>query len=66
MVATFGDLEAAGRAISAIAASWRPAVLELMDRTAVRAVEAMLHMGLDEHCGALLIGRSDAGGSRGV
>jgi glycolate oxidase len=65
MVATFDDLQAAGRAISAIARSWRPAVLELMDRTAVRAVEAKLHMGLDEHCGALLIGRSDAGGSRG-
>jgi glycolate oxidase len=65
MVATFGDLQAAGRAISEIARSWRPAVLELMDRTAVRAVEAKLHMGLDEHCGALLIGRSDAGGSRG-
>jgi glycolate oxidase len=65
MVATFRELESAGRAISAIARSWRPAVLELMDRTAVRAVEAKLHMGLDENCGALLIGRSDAGGSRG-
>ncbi len=66
MVATFRSLEAAGRAISEIAARWRPAVLELMDRTAVCAVEARLHMGLDEHCGALLIGRSDAGGSRGT
>jgi len=37
-----------------------------MDRTAVHAVEARLHMGLDETCGALLIGRSDAGGSRGT
>ena len=64
MVATFGELQAAGRAISAIARSWRPAVLELMDRTVVRAVEAKLRMGLDEDCGALLIGRSDAGGSR--
>lgn len=64
MVATFGKLEAAGRAISAIARSWRPAALELMDRTAVRAVEAKLRMGLDENCGALLIGRSDAGGTR--
>ncbi len=66
MVATFGSIESAGRAIASIAASWRPAALELMDRTAVRAVEARLHMGLDEHCGALLIGRSDAGGSRGT
>jgi glycolate oxidase len=66
MVATFSDLESAGRAISFIAARWRPAALELMDRTAVHAVEARLHMGLDETCGALLIGRSDAGGSRGT
>jgi glycolate oxidase len=66
MVATFSDLEAAGRAISQIATRWRPAVLELMDRTAVRAVEAKLHMGLDEECRALLIGRSDAGGSKGA
>lgn len=65
MVATFGDLEAAGRAISQIATHWRPSVLELMDRTAVTAVEQILHMGLDTECGALLIGRSDAGGSRG-
>ena len=30
----------------------RPAALELMDRTSVRAVEAQLHMGLDDTCGA--------------
>ncbi len=66
MVATFRNLESAGRAISSIAARWRPSALELMDRTAVRAVEATLHMGLDENCGALLIGRSDAGGTRGT
>jgi len=66
MAATFADVEAAGRAISSIASAWRPAVLELMDSTSVRAVEAQLHMGLDERCGALLIGRSDSGGSRGA
>jgi glycolate oxidase len=36
-----------------------------MDRTAVRAVEAKVHMGLDVDCGAVLIGRSDAGGTKG-
>jgi glycolate oxidase len=66
MVATFSNLESAGLAISQIARRWRPAALELMDRTAVRAVEARLHMGLDEGCGALLIGRSDAGGNQGT
>jgi len=64
MAATFGDIRTAGSAISDIASAWRPAVLELMDRTSVRAVESVLHMGLDDSCGALLVGRSDAGGSR--
>jgi glycolate oxidase len=66
MAATFPDLESVGRAISSIAATCRPAALELMDRTSVRAVEAHLRMGLDTDCGALLIGRADAGGSRGA
>lgn len=64
LAATFAEVEEAGRAISEIAASYRPAALELMDRTSVRAVESVLHMGLDVGCGALVIGRSDAGGSR--
>ena len=66
IVATFDDVVAAGRAVTEIVGHVRPAMLELMDRTTVRAVEAMLHMGLDETCGALLLGRSDAGGSQGV
>jgi glycolate oxidase len=66
MVATFADIGGAGLAIARIAARWRPAALELMDRTSVRAVESMLHMGLDENCAALLVARSDAGGTRGA
>jgi glycolate oxidase len=66
MAATFAQIEHAGRAISLIASTHRPAALELMDRTSVCAVEAILHMGLDTDCGALVIGRSDAGGSRGA
>jgi glycolate oxidase len=61
MVATFADVVAAGEAVSSIAGRLRPAALELMDATAVRAVEAKLHMGLDPDCGALLLARSDAG-----
>lgn len=64
MVATFRDLVAAGRAVTEIVGRFRPAALELMDRTAVRAVEAQTHMGLDVGCGALLLGRSDAGGAQ--
>ena len=64
MVATFDDVVAAGRAVTEIVAGFRPAALELMDRTSVRAVEARTHMGLDETCGALLLGRSDCGGAQ--
>ena len=64
VVATFSDVVDAGRAVAAIMAEMRPAALELMDRTSVRAVEAHLRMGLDETCGALLLGRSDAGGAQ--
>jgi glycolate oxidase len=64
VVATFSDVVDAGRAVAAIMAEMRPAALELMDRTSVRAVEAQLRMGLDDTCGALLLGRSDAGGAQ--
>lgn len=65
MVAGFADVGAAGRAVTAIASSSRPAALELMDQTSLQAVEDRIHMGLDTGCGALLLGRSDAGGARG-
>src|SRR5262249_27287839 len=45
----------------AIMGRFRPAALELMDRTALDAVEAHTHMGLDPAWGALLLARSDAG-----
>ena len=64
VVATFTDVVDAGRAVTAIMGRLRPSALELMDRTSVRAVEAQLRMGLDETCGALLLGRSDAGGAQ--
>ncbi|GAA4346911.1 FAD-binding oxidoreductase [Angustibacter luteus] len=61
MVATFADVESAGRAVSAIVAAWRPAGLELMDRTTVRAVEAFKPRGLDVDAGATLLAQCDAG-----
>lgn len=64
VVATFADVVDAGRAVASVMGQLRPSALELMDRTAVRAVEAQLRMGLDESCGALLLGRSDAGGGQ--
>ncbi len=64
MVATFADTTAAGRAIAAIIGRVRPSALELMDATALRAVQSHAPMGLDPDCGALLLGRSDAGGAQ--
>jgi len=66
LVAMFADVVAAGRAVSEIATTLRPAALELMDRTAIGAVEARTRMGLDVTAAALLLGRSDAGGAQGA
>ncbi len=60
VVATFDDVAAAGRAVSAVMSSLRPSVLELMDSNAVAAVQAVRPMGL-ESVGALLLGQSDSG-----
>ena len=46
MVATFPDVERAGRAVTAIASDGCPSVLELMDRTAILAVDRQFRMGL--------------------
>lgn len=64
MVATFPDVAGAGRAVVDIVGAFRPAALELMDRASVGAVEECTRMGLDVACGALLLGRSDAGGAQ--
>ena len=59
LVATFVSIEEAAGAVVAIAASLRPSLLELMDRTAINAVEDHIAMGLDRTAGALLLARSD-------
>jgi glycolate oxidase len=59
VVATFGDVAAAGRAVVEVMRELRPAALELMDRAAVAAVEQVRPMGLDPGIGALLLGQSD-------
>jgi glycolate oxidase len=61
VVATFGDVADAGRAVVGVMQGLRPAALELMDRAAVGAVEQVQPMGLDPGIGALLLGQSDAG-----
>jgi glycolate oxidase len=63
VAATFPDVVAAGRAVTEIMATIRPAALELMDRASVAAVEAVKPMGFDATVGAVLIGQSDTGGA---
>ncbi|MFN2615173.1 MAG: FAD-binding oxidoreductase, partial [Actinomycetota bacterium] len=65
LVASFATIEDAGRAVSAIVAVAVPSMLELLDRTTVRAVEAFAHVGLDDSVGALLVIQSDSADARG-
>jgi glycolate oxidase len=61
VVGTFLDVVDAGRAVTAVMASMRPAALELMDADAVAAVERVRPMGLDGGVGALLLAQCDVG-----
>ena len=65
LVASFADLQAAGAAVqSMIDAGLVPSLLEIMDSTALAAVEAKYHMGLDVSTKALLLAQSDSGAER--
>ncbi|MBM7118273.1 FAD-binding oxidoreductase [Archangium primigenium] len=66
LVAAFPSLAAAGGAVLDIMRGLKPSLLELMDRTTVRAVEKHRPLGLDVDVAALLLARSDAGGEQGV
>jgi len=65
MVAAFADTESAGAAVSAaIRAGLVPSLLEIMDATCIRAVEAYTGssiLGEGDTPAAILIGQSDAG-----
>jgi len=63
LVASFPTVDAAARAVVAVRRRLRPSMLELMDRTAVNAVEDHKQMGLDRSVGALLVAQSDAPGA---
>ena len=60
VVATFASLEAAGAASAAIVRVADPPLLELMDRAALRAVEAYRYQGLDTEAAAMLLVQTDA------
>ncbi|HZV74982.1 MAG TPA: FAD-linked oxidase C-terminal domain-containing protein [Conexibacter sp.] len=61
LAASFPELGGAGEAIARIVRERRPSLLELMDRTTVRAVESFQPMDLDVDAAALLFARSDEG-----
>jgi len=60
LVAMFGTIEAAGDATAAIMRVANPAMLELMDGAALRAVESYRPQGLDTDAGAMLLVKTDA------
>ena len=59
LVAFFGDLGDAGRAVVEICEGEPPALLEIMDASTIRAVEEWQRMDLDTDAAALLLTRSD-------
>jgi glycolate oxidase len=63
LVAVFASIDDAADAVLAITSRLRPAMLELMDRTSINAVEDYTPMGLDRSAEAMLIARSDAPGA---
>jgi glycolate oxidase len=62
LVASFSALEAAGGATAQIVKRSRPSMVELMDRTTIRAVERFQPMELDPDAAALVFARTDTGG----
>ena len=66
LVAFFADLTSAGAAIAEITSATSPSLLEVMDRTTVRAVDGWKHMDLDLDAAAMVLARSDAGGDQGT
>ncbi|MFE0750986.1 FAD-binding oxidoreductase [Gordonia sp. NPDC058843] len=66
VVGVFGSVHEASRAVLAVTAEIRPAMLEFMDSVAINAVEDLLRMGLDREAGALLVAQSDAPGAAGA
>jgi glycolate oxidase len=65
LAASFDDLRGAGKAVARIVRETTPAMLELVDRTTIEAIQAWKPMGLDEGAAALLFARSDAGAAAG-
>jgi len=66
IVAAFADVVAAGDAVAQITRrGLTPAVLELLDRACLEAVEDWKHLGIDADAAALLLARVDTPGESG-
>jgi glycolate dehydrogenase FAD-linked subunit len=64
LLAFFPSLVAAGEGVAGLtAAGLRPVTLELLDRTTIRAVESVYHLGLDTEAAAMLLIESDLPGA---
>ncbi|WP_246162097.1 FAD-binding oxidoreductase [Aeromicrobium ginsengisoli] len=66
LVATFASLDDATRTVLDLTRTMRPAMLELMDRTSINAVEDVTMMGLDRTAEAMLVVQSDEPATHGV
>ncbi|HNM98076.1 MAG TPA: FAD-linked oxidase C-terminal domain-containing protein [Marmoricola sp.] len=63
LVATFGSVADAARAVVMMRQRSRPSMVELMDHATINAVEDYRSMGLDRSAGAMLVCQSDAPGA---
>jgi glycolate oxidase len=67
VVAAFGDLVSSGQAVAQITRrGLTPAVLELLDRSCLEAVENWKHLGIDADADAMLLARVDTPGESGA
>ncbi|MCW2582071.1 MAG: glcD [Klenkia sp.] len=67
LVASFTTTAQTGQVVEAVVTSGLvPSLLEVMDRTCIRAVDDMLKADLDRDAHALLVAQSDAGGQAAV
>ena len=67
VVGAFADLVASGRAVAQITRrGLTPAVLELLDRACLEAVEEWKHLGIGADAAALLLARVDTPGDSGA
>lgn len=62
LAASFDSLEASGIAVGSIVHAVDASLLEIMDRTTLRAIEAHARLDLDTRAAALLIASSDSAG----